>query len=98
MSDSDKDSIKATPADEPSDASLERALRDAVKASFLSGKTQELTVKRLRTIVEKELGLDDGFFKAHNTWNAKSKKTIQDTVVWRLMDAYSGLVTNLCAE
>ena len=57
------------------------ALRDAVKASFTSGKTEELTVKRLRTIVEKDLQLHDGFFKTHDIWNTKSKRIIQDAVV-----------------
>ncbi|KAI9653230.1 MAG: hypothetical protein M1821_007661 [Bathelium mastoideum] len=71
---------KGAPAAQPSNTRLEEALRDAVKASFSAGKPEELTVKRLRTVVESELNLDQGFFKAHDDWNAKSKKIIQDAV------------------
>ena len=69
------------PAAQYSDSELEQALRDAVQASFSAGKTEELTVKRLRTVVESQLGLGQTFFKAHDTWNTKSKNIIQDAVV-----------------
>ncbi|KAL9088063.1 MAG: hypothetical protein Q9165_006404 [Trypethelium subeluteriae] len=67
-------------AAKPSNIALEEALRDAVTATFTSGKTEELTVKRLRTLVEQQLGLEQGFFKADEIWSAKSKNIIQDAV------------------
>ncbi|KAL8760385.1 MAG: hypothetical protein Q9199_000008 [Rusavskia elegans] len=59
-----------------SDADIENALRDAVERRFQSN-PEHLTVKRIRTDVEHQLGLGDGFFKADVTWNARSKEIIQ---------------------
>lgn len=59
-----------------SDAQLERALRLTVGEIHKSD-PEQLTVKRLRIRVEQDLGLDDGFFKSHITWNARSKDIIQ---------------------
>ncbi|KAL9067321.1 MAG: hypothetical protein Q9157_006848 [Trypethelium eluteriae] len=67
-------------AAKPSNTALEKALRDAVNATFASGKTEDLTVKRLRTLTEKQLELEEGFFKADEIWSAKSKNIIQDAV------------------
>lgn len=63
-----------------SDADIENALRDAVDRRFQSN-PEHLTVKRIRTDVEHQLGLGDGFFKADVTWNARSKEIIQLQVV-----------------
>ncbi|KAL8941210.1 MAG: hypothetical protein Q9216_002387 [Gyalolechia sp. 2 TL-2023] len=59
-----------------SDAQLERALRSTVEKIYKSD-PEQLTVKRLRIRVEQDLGLSDGFFKSHATWNARSKEIIQ---------------------
>lgn len=62
------------------DARLEKALRDAVEQTFKSD-PEQLTVKRIRSKVEQELELDDGFFKNSATWNTRSKEVIQSEVV-----------------
>lgn len=63
-----------------SETRLEKALRDAVEETFKAD-PEQLTVKRLRSKVEKDLGLDDGFFKSDAAWNARSKEVIQSEVV-----------------
>ena len=68
-------------ADRPSEATIANRLRDIVIAIHKSGKTDDLTVKRVRARAEKELGLDDGFFKTDSAWKEKSQKTIVDAVV-----------------
>lgn len=67
--------------DTPSDAQIASKLRDVVIAIHKSGKTDDLTVKRVRARAEKELGLDDGFFKRDASWKDRSQKTIVDAVV-----------------
>jgi len=42
--------------------------------------SEELTVKRVRASAEREIGLDDGFYKGHTSWNSKSKDVIHDEV------------------
>ncbi|KAL5359751.1 hypothetical protein BJX96DRAFT_149024 [Aspergillus floccosus] len=64
----------------PSDDALERALRDTVAKIYKSGKMDELTVKRVRLAAEKALDLEEGFFKSHGTWKAKSDEIIKDEV------------------
>ncbi|KAI4230466.1 MAG: hypothetical protein LQ349_006259 [Xanthoria aureola] len=59
-----------------SDLAIENALRDAVERKFHTN-PEHLTVKRIRTDVEHQLGLGDGFFKADVTWNPRSKEIIQ---------------------
>lgn len=76
MSDSE-DSNHVAPA---SNAQLEQALRHAVEKTYKSN-PELLTVRKLRGIVEKELCLNDGFFKSDATWNARSKEVIQSEVV-----------------
>ncbi|KAL8841334.1 MAG: hypothetical protein Q9170_000964 [Blastenia crenularia] len=73
MSDSENDS---TPV---SDAQLEKALRRAVENTYKSD-PEQLTVKKLRARVERDLRLNHGFFKEHVTWNARSKDVIQSEV------------------
>jgi hypothetical protein len=65
----------------PSEATISNKLRDIVIAIHKSGKAEELTVKRVRARAEKELDLDEGFFKTDATWKEKSQKTIVDAVV-----------------
>ncbi|KAG9669088.1 hypothetical protein KCU99_g2852, partial [Aureobasidium melanogenum] len=59
----------------PSDAILEKTLRDIVRKA----EVDPITVKRVRTAAEERLGLDAGFFKSHDEWNEKSKEIIEDT-------------------
>lgn len=61
----------------PSDAILEKTLRDIVRKA----EVDPITVKRVRTAAEERLGLDAGFFKSHDEWNEKSKEIIEDTFV-----------------
>ncbi|KAL9598783.1 MAG: hypothetical protein Q9219_004281 [cf. Caloplaca sp. 3 TL-2023] len=61
------------------DAQLEIELRHTVEKVYKSD-PEQLTVRRLRIKVEQDLGLADGFFKSHSTWNAKSKNIIQSEV------------------
>ncbi|CAN9250703.1 unnamed protein product [Alternaria alternata] len=67
-------------ADRPSEATITNRLRDIVIAIHKSGKSDDLTVKRVRARAEKELGLNDGFFKTDSAWKEKSQKTIVDAV------------------
>ncbi|KAL8711027.1 MAG: hypothetical protein Q9220_004408 [cf. Caloplaca sp. 1 TL-2023] len=63
----------------PDDAHIEQALRHAVEALYKSD-PQQITLKTIRTRVERDLGLDSAFFKSHTTWNARSKDVIQSQV------------------
>lgn len=65
----------------PSDARLEKALRNTVANIFRTGKLEELTVKRVRLATETALGLEEGFFKAHEEWKTRSDRIIKDEAV-----------------
>ncbi|RAR01283.1 hypothetical protein DDE82_006624 [Stemphylium lycopersici] len=65
---------------QPDEATITSTLRDIVVAIHKSGKTDDLTVKRVRARAETELGLDEGFFKTDAAWKAKSQQTIVDAV------------------
>ena len=65
----------------PSDATLTRALKATVVSLFKSDNVEDLTVKRVRTKVEQELNLSEGFFKNAPDWNQKSKDIIHKAVV-----------------
>ena len=65
----------------PTDATLEQALRNAVQKVYQLGNTEDLTVRRIRKVVEEDLDLQDGFFKNDPIWNTKSKSVIQSEVV-----------------
>jgi hypothetical protein len=67
--------------DGPSEAAISKKLCDIVIALHKSGNAQDLTVKRVRARAEKELGLDEGFFKSDATWKQKSQSEIVDAVV-----------------
>ncbi|KAL8784158.1 MAG: hypothetical protein Q9213_004132 [Squamulea squamosa] len=58
------------------DAEIEKALCDAVVNKYQSN-PEQLTIKRIRTDVEQQLGLGNGFFKANTSWNTRSKDIIQ---------------------
>ncbi|KAH7356345.1 hypothetical protein BKA66DRAFT_574622 [Pyrenochaeta sp. MPI-SDFR-AT-0127] len=66
--------------DVPSETTISDRLRDVVIAIHKSGKTDDLTVKRVRARVEKELGLDEGFFKTDSSWKGKSQAAIVEAV------------------
>ncbi|CRG88193.1 hypothetical protein PISL3812_05220 [Talaromyces islandicus] len=61
-----------------SDERLEKGLRDTVASIFRSGKLEELTVKRVRLATETTLGLEEGFFKAHQEWKPRSETVIKE--------------------
>ncbi|RDW86753.1 putative transcriptional regulator [Aspergillus mulundensis] len=65
---------------QPSDKKLEQTLRETVATIFKTGKTEDLTVKRVRLAAEKALQLEDGFFKSNGDWKAKSDRIIKDEV------------------
>lgn len=64
----------------PTEAQLEKALRNAVQAHFRNPENVESSPNALRAHAEKELGLDEGFFKS-GEWKVKSKSIIQDQFV-----------------
>lgn len=65
----------------PADATLEQALRVAVRQVYKSKNLVNLTVKRIRKSVEGDLDLQDDFFKNDPAWKEKSKTVIQSEVV-----------------
>ena len=67
--------------DAPTDATLEQALRNAVQTVYKTGNMDDLTVRRIRKVVEEDLDLQEGFFKNDPIWNRKSKTVIQSEVV-----------------
>ncbi len=67
--------------DAPTDVTLEQALRNAVQKVYKMGNLDDLTVRRIRKVVEEDLDLQDGFFKNDPIWNTKSKSVIQSEVV-----------------
>ena len=74
MSDSELSDDPGTPV--PSDNELEQSLRREVFKVSSTG--DDVTVKRVRAASEKRLGLPEGFYKSHETWNDKSKIIIKD--------------------
>ncbi|CAO2652215.1 Nn.00g004980.m01.CDS01 [Neocucurbitaria sp. VM-36] len=64
----------------PSETAIYSKLRHVVVAIHKSGNTDDLTVKRVRARTEKELGLDEGFFKTHPSWKQKSQDAIVEAV------------------
>lgn len=79
-SNSESESELSTAPSVPSDNALEKALRDAVAKIYKSGTMEELTVKRVRLAAEKELGVEEGFFKTSRDWKSKSDQIIKDEV------------------
>lgn len=67
---------------------LAQALRDATIQLYQAGNLAELTVRRVRTEAEKQLGLEAGFFKNDPEWGDKSKKLIREEVVCSMRFLY----------
>ena len=63
------------------DAILENAFRKAVQDVYQSGDLEQLTVRRIRKVVEGELGLQEDFFKDDTRWKDRSKNVISAAVV-----------------
>lgn len=78
----------------PSEATISNKLRDTVIAIHKSGNAADLTVKRVRARAEKELGLDEGFFKTDSIWKQKSQTEIVDAVVSIYHGKVPGLTNN----
>lgn len=76
MSDSESLSDSA-----PADSAMEEALRSIVQNIYKKGNLEDLTVKRVRAVAEKQLELEKDFFKDHTSWKEKSKTIIQAEVV-----------------
>lgn len=83
-SDSESEPNGSDAPPQPSDKELERTLRDTVAEIFKSGKTEELTVKRVRLAAEKALHIEEGFFRSNGDWKGKSDQIIKDEVVCSL--------------
>jgi hypothetical protein len=63
----------------PLDSAIEKALRDTA-TEFYNTQQHNLTLKRVRQAAERKLALEDGFLKADDRWNAKSKNIVTDQV------------------
>ncbi|KAI5287465.1 hypothetical protein KEM54_005980, partial [Ascosphaera aggregata] len=64
----------------PAHKALVQALRDATARIYRTKSPENLTVKRIRTEAEKELGVEEGFFKGSAEWKDKSSTIIRDEV------------------
>lgn len=100
LSDSESDAEPDTSTN-PSDNQLEQGLRDEVAGIFKSDNMDELTVKRIRSAVEKKLGLTEGYFKNTGDWKSRSEKIIKAEVVrylqfnWRVIYLFMTLTCDL---
>ena len=66
----------------PSASELDSALRAAVQDIYRTGDFEDLTVRRIRSVVEREKGLSEGFFKSPEAgWKERSKGVIEGAVV-----------------
>ncbi|KAL4779806.1 hypothetical protein BJX76DRAFT_339683 [Aspergillus varians] len=79
-SESEPESDQSNTSPQTSDKGLERALRETVANIFKTGKTDELTVKRVRLATEKALHIEEGFFKSNSDWKARSDQVIKNEV------------------
>jgi hypothetical protein len=66
-----------SPACLPTKSDIEDCLRRIVRKGLKN--EEDITVNKARERAEKELGLDEGFFKNDSKWKAKSKMIISDT-------------------
>jgi hypothetical protein len=64
----------------PSDKALEDALSKAVKKLFYSPDRDSLSVNMIRSRVQEQYNLDDGFFKSAK-WKDRSKSVIKELTV-----------------
>ena len=80
----------------PSDAILEKALRDVVRDSFRRGDTDNITVKRIRIATEERLHMQHDFFKNDDVWKTRSKEVIEEEAVrlWQCVYALSHKLTH----
>lgn len=69
---------------ESKDARIETALRKIVESYFEDDKLDELTVKNVRNVVERDLSLSEGFLKS-GEWKERSKEIISQTAVRRAL-------------
>lgn len=85
MSDSELSEASHTPV--PPDDELEQSLRrEVVQAAKANN---DFTLRQIREASEKSLGLPVGFYKGHESWNAKSKEIVRDQIVRLLMQSNS---------
>ncbi|MCJ1432604.1 hypothetical protein MMC27_001961 [Xylographa pallens] len=70
----------------PSVMILEESLRNAVRDVYKRGDLEELTVKRMRKAVEKDLNLQEDFFKKP-AWKDKSKQIIEEEAEFQAQGA-----------
>ena len=68
----------------PSNSLLEDTLRYTVQQIYRSRNLEDLTVKRVRRTAEKQLNLEDDYFKNNSVWKEKSKNIIRSEVVCAL--------------
>ncbi|KZM21897.1 uncharacterized protein EKO05_0000398 [Ascochyta rabiei] len=71
-------------SEQRSEAAIAKKLQDVVISLHKAGNTDDLTVKRVRTRAEEQLGLPAGFLKAAD-WKQKSQDAIMEAV-----DKYCG--------
>lgn len=64
----------------PSGKEIEKALLKSINEAW-QNEREQITVKFIRSKVEKVLNLKDGFFKEDEDWKAKSKSIITDEFV-----------------
>ena len=65
----------------PPNSVLEDALRNTVQQILRSRNPEDLTVRRVRQTTEKQLNLEDDYFKNDSAWKEKSKRIIHSEVV-----------------
>jgi hypothetical protein len=80
-SDEEEDDEMTLSQNSQSDKKLESGLREAVATIFQKGNLNDVTVKKVRTMAESIMGLEEGYFKGHEKWKSKSDKLIKDEVV-----------------
>lgn len=66
--------------DESQDQAITGALRSNVANAFRTNR-DEVTLRKMRTKVEQQLGLPEEFLKLDPYWNAHSKKIVLQEVV-----------------
>jgi hypothetical protein len=71
----------------PDEETIEFTIRDIVTELFRAGDFENLTVKRVRTQAEENLGLDAGWFKRHAEWKDRSASVIHEEAVRRNEEA-----------
>lgn len=81
-----------------SDTKIERALRKTVGHFYAEERYDDLTVKRVRAAAAEELGLDEGWFKAHEDWNARSKEVINSEVVSSIFSSHPSIPSRCSAH